>query len=73
MITKINNKEADQACKACQLKYSALGFDKANIAFAYEFQGYVSAMIETYNTDIDMEAVFAKVTELMIMLKEENK
>jgi hypothetical protein len=68
---KLDNKQVAEACKACQMKYSALGFDRANIAFAYEFQGYVAAMIEQYG--LDMQTVYLKVTELMVMIREANK
>jgi hypothetical protein len=67
----LNSKQIDEACKACQMKYSALGFDRANVAFAYEFQGYVAAMVEQYG--LDMQTVYLKVTELMVMLREANK
>ena len=45
---KLNNREVAEACEACKMKYSALGFDRANVAFAYEFQGYVAAMVDQY-------------------------
>jgi hypothetical protein len=70
-IMRITNREVECECKECQEKYSALGFERANIVFAYEFQGYVASMVEQYG--IDIQTVYLKVTELMVMLREANK
>lgn len=63
-----SNAEVARRSEAVRVKYGAQGFMEAQLNFAYELQGFVKAMVQDHNQDLDN--VLAKVGELLFMIKE---
>lgn len=66
-----SNAEVARRSEAVRVKYGAQEFMEAQLNFAYELQGFVKAMVQDHNQDMDN--VLAKIGELLFMLKEANK
>lgn len=71
MKMKLNNEEVAAACEAIKLKYSIMEFEKANLMFSYELQGYVAAMLIKHK--LEFTQVYGKIIKLLLLFKEANK
>jgi hypothetical protein len=63
-----SNAEVARRSEEVRVKYGSMEFMGAQLDFAYELQGFVKAMVHDHNQDMD--AVLAKIMELVVMLRD---